>query len=182
MRRAHPLLLTSTALALGLALAGCPREKRQFYPSPVDARPQVRLVTLQPGTPLPTDKRGGPYDGNSYGTSQGERLFEQYNCVGCHAHGGGGMGPALMDEDWIYGGDSRNIHDTVVEGRPNGMPSYGGHIPDDQIWQITAYVRTLSGQEAKPARPTRNDELFPHPSEQAMPRQRPKTEKARQPG
>ena len=90
--------------------------------------------------------------------------------MGCHFHGGGGIGPPLMDAQWIYGGSGQNIHDTIVQGRPNGMPSYGGHIPDDQIWMITAYVRTLSGQVPKPERPTRSDELFQHPSEQAMPR------------
>ena len=183
MRRDR-LILVPCALALGLSLAGCPREERSFRSLPADnARPEpVRLVTLQPGAALPARQDNGPYDGNSYGISQGERLYEQYNCVGCHFHGGGGIGPPLMDEQWIYGGSARNIHDTIVQGRPNGMPSYGGHIPDDQIWQITAYVRTLSGQVPKPERPTRNDELFPHPSEQAMPRKQPQTEKASPPG
>jgi cytochrome c oxidase cbb3-type subunit III len=182
----HPktLVLVPCALALGLALAGCPREKRQLHPPPPPSgRPlPLRQVSLQPGSALPADQSAGPYEGNSYAINQGERLYEQYNCVGCHFHGGGGIGPALMDDLWIYGGSGRNIHDTIVEGRPNGMPSYGGHIPDDQIWQIAAYVRTLSGQVEKPARPTRSDELFPHPSEQAMPRRKAKPEKARQPG
>jgi cytochrome c oxidase cbb3-type subunit 3 len=136
------------------------------------------LVTLQPGESLPAAQESGPYEGNSYAISQGERLYQQYNCIGCHFHGGGGIGPPLMDEQWIYGGSGRNIHDSIVEGRPNGMPSYGGHIPDDQVWQITAYVRALSGQVGKPARPTRDDELFPRPSEQAMPGKRARPEKA----
>ena len=136
---------------------------------------------LQPGAPLPKQAASGPYEGNAWAISQGERLYEQYNCVGCHFHGGGGIGPPLMDELWIYGGSGQNIHDTIVQGRPNGMPSYGGHIPDDQVWMITAYVRTLSGQVPKTGAPTRNDELFPHPSEQAMPQKPPKPEKASPP-
>ena len=47
---------------------------------------------------------------------------------------------------------------------------------------ITAYVRTLSGQVPKASSPTRSDELFPHPSEQAMPKKQPKPEKASPPG
>jgi len=182
MRRGF--IVVPWALALGLALAGCPREKRDFRSLPADnARTQpVRLVTLQPGAALPAQKYSGPYDGNSYGINQGERLYVQYNCVGCHFHGGGGIGPPLMDELWVYGGSGQNIHDTIVQGRPNGMPSYGAHLPDDQIWMITAYVRSLSGQVEKAAAPTRSDELFPRPSEQARPRQQPKPEKARQPG
>jgi cytochrome c oxidase cbb3-type subunit 3 len=64
-----------------------------------------------------------------------------------------------MDSEWIYGSDPQNIHDTVVEGRPNGMPSYGGHIPDDQIWKIAAYVRSLSGLERPDTHAPRSDHL-----------------------
>jgi cytochrome c oxidase cbb3-type subunit 3 len=182
MRR--PLLSVPLLLVLGLAAAGCPREGRNFRSLPAaNARPlPARLVSLQPGAPLPKQAAGGPYEGNAWAISQGERLYEQYNCVGCHFHGGGGIGPPLMDELWVYGGSGQNIHDSIVQGRPNGMPSYGGHIPDDQVWMIAAYVRTLSGQVPKPERPTRNDELFPHPSEQAMPRQTPKPQAASHPG
>lgn len=184
MRSAHGFVAIPCALALGLALTACPREERSLRPIPAAvARPEpVRLVTLQPGPSLPGLKASGPYDGNSYGINEGEQLYEQFNCVGCHFHGGGGIGPPLMDEQWIYGGSAQNIHDTIVQGRPNGMPSYGGHIPDDQVWKITAYVRSLSGQVEKAAAPTRTDELFPHPSEQARGQQPAKPEKARQPG
>ena len=74
----------------------------------------------------------------------GKRLFGQYNCSGCHSNGGGGMGPSLMDDEWIYGGRLEQIHQTLVEGRPNGMPAWGGKIPDEQLWQIAAYVRSMS--------------------------------------
>ena len=42
---------------------------------------------------------------------------------------------------------SLKIFDTIVKGRPRGMPTWGGRIPENQIWQIVAYVRSLSGQE-----------------------------------
>ena len=32
------------------------------------------------------------------------------------------------------------------------MPSFRGKIPDDQIWQLVAYVRSLSGHAPKDAR------------------------------
>ncbi|HEY0513496.1 MAG TPA: c-type cytochrome [Thermoanaerobaculia bacterium] len=184
MRRARGFIIGCCALVLWISLAGCPREKRELREIPaMDARSEpVRLTTLQPGAALPARQGSGPYEGNAPAIAEGEQLYEQYNCVGCHFHGGGGIGPPLMDPQWIYGGSGRNIHDTIVQGRPNGMPSYGGHIPDDQIWKITAYVRTLSGQVPKPNSPTRSDELFPHPSEQAMPKQKPKTQEASHPG
>ena len=90
------------------------------------------------------DTRAAAYLENADAVITGKRLFSQYNCSGCHSNGGGGMGPSLMDDEWIYGGRLEQIHQTLVEGRPNGMPSWGGKVPDEQLWQIAAYVRSLS--------------------------------------
>jgi cytochrome c oxidase cbb3-type subunit 3 len=184
MRRGRGFVIGSLALALGLGALGCEREERWFRELPaLDNRPMpVRLTNLQPGQSLPARESSGPYDGNAYAVSEGKQLYEQFNCVGCHFHGGGGIGPPLMDEQWIYGASTQNIHDTVVQGRPNGMPSYGGHIADDQNWKIAAYVRSLSGQTAKPVSPTRSDDLMASPSEQAKSKQEPKPGEARHPG
>ncbi len=84
------------------------------------------------------------YYDNADAVNAGKRLFNQFNCSGCHSNGGGGMGPSLMDDEWIYGGRLEQIHQTIVDGRPNGMPAWGGKIPDPQIWQIAAYVRSMS--------------------------------------
>ncbi len=90
------------------------------------------------------DPRAAPYYGNAKAVNDGKRLFGQYNCSGCHSNGGGGMAPSLMDDEWIYGDRLEQIHQTLVEGRPNGMPSWGGKIPDDQLWELAAYVRSMS--------------------------------------
>src|SRR5205809_5945187 len=54
---------------------------------------------------------------NAYALGEGQRLYKQMNCVGCHFHGGGGIGPALMDDEWIYGSDPAQIFTTIVEGK-----------------------------------------------------------------
>ena len=90
------------------------------------------------------DPRAAAYYDNAEAVNTGKRLFSQYNCSGCHSNGGGGMGPDLMDDEWIYGGRLEQIHQTLVEGRPNGMPAWGGKVPDQQLWQIAAYVRSMS--------------------------------------
>jgi cytochrome c oxidase cbb3-type subunit 3 len=90
------------------------------------------------------DPRAAPYYDNAKAVVDGKRLFGQYNCSGCHSNGGGGMGPSLMDDEWIYGDRLEQIHQTLVEGRPNGMPSWGGKIPDEQLWELAAYVRSMS--------------------------------------
>jgi len=92
--------------------------------------------------------------------SQGKQLYEMYNCVGCHFHGGGGIGPPLLDAKWIYGSEPQNVYDTIVEGRPNGMPSFRGKIPESQIWEIVAYVRSMSGQLPKDVSPGREDHMY----------------------
>jgi mono/diheme cytochrome c family protein len=45
----------------------------------------------------------------------GQALFVgQLGCYGCHGReGGGGMGPSLADNTWIYGGDPASIHESV---------------------------------------------------------------------
>src|SRR5690349_646028 len=95
-------LMVFVALILFL---GCEREERRFreLPAATARRNTERLVTLVPG-PYTADVRvRNPYEGNAFGVSEGKRLFSWYNCQGCHANGGGGMGPPLMDDQWIYG-------------------------------------------------------------------------------
>lgn len=150
-----------------LTLFGCPREKRELQSSAAAAsRPvRVRISPLQPGQVLPEAVQETAYEVNAYQLNEGKRLFEGYNCAGCHSHGGGGMGPPLMDDEWIYGYEPQNIFDTIVSGRPNGMPSFGGHISDDQVWKLVAYVRSLGQLTAKSASPGRSDDLYPGESE-----------------
>src|SRR5437764_110808 len=138
--------LSVLALALGTTLNACDREQRRFRENPPSTTPSnVRVSALQPGTVQDTSHVKGPYDDNAYAVSEGQRLFGWYNCSGCHANGGGGMGPPLMDDEWIYGSAPENIYTTIVQGRPNGMPSFAGRIPTPQVWQLVTYVRSLSG-------------------------------------
>ena len=58
--------------------------------------------------------------------SEGRELFVRMNCSGCHGgRAGGGMGPSLRDEDWLYGNTDQQIFSTILEGRAHGMPSWG---------------------------------------------------------
>ena len=90
------------------------------------------------------DPRVLPYLNSKPVVMEGKTLYQAHNCNGCHSNGGGGMGPSLMDEEWIYGGRIEDIHATLIEGRPNGMPAWGGKIPDVDLWKIATYVRSMS--------------------------------------
>jgi cytochrome c oxidase cbb3-type subunit 3 len=112
--------------------------------SEIAATPVSGLIPGGGHLPTAPDPRAKPYLENAEAVYTGKRLYNQYNCVGCHFNGGGGIGPPLMDDQWIYGGRMEQIFATIFQGRPNGMPAWGGKIPEDQIWQIAAYVRSMS--------------------------------------
>jgi cytochrome c oxidase cbb3-type subunit 3 len=78
-----------------------------------------------------------------------------------------------MDANWIYGSQPQNIHDTIVEGRPNGMPSFRGRIADYQVWEIVAYVRSMSGLLPPTVAPARPDHMSVKKPEQVTPGQKP---------
>jgi len=180
MRIRGIVLLAAAAVA---ALTACEREERRFreMPSAAGRRNTERLVTLVPGPYTPDVRVKNPYERNAFAISEGKRLFTWYNCVGCHANGGGGMGPPLMDDRWRYGSDPENIFATIVEGRPNGMPSFRGKIPEYQVWQLVAFVQSLSGNVPKDAASGRSDDMQARKQEQAVPDIKPEREPAPQP-
>lgn len=82
------------------------------------------------------------------------------NCATCHGTGGeGGMGyPNLNDDDWIWGGQLHEIHDTLLHGirvqgdldtRISQMPAFGKDklLKREEVSAVTDYVLTLSGGE-----------------------------------
>ncbi len=172
------------AAALILSLLACEREARRFNPPPAATPGAARRVTeLQPGPPVrsvgvPSPSPGrGPYEENAYGVSQGKTLYNGFNCAGCHSQGGGGMGPPLMDDEWIYGSEPEQVFETIVQGRPNGMPAFGNKIVSDQVWQIVAYVRSMSGLLRKDVAPGRSDDMYVRSQEQATEKAQPTTDR-----
>ena len=139
----------SVLLLALLALAACDREERD---------PRGRPLPEGPAN-LAGDPRSKEYENNSFHLAQGSRLFVWMNCSGCHALGGGGMGPPLMDDEWRYGGRMEDIVTTIWNGRPNGMPAWKGKITEQQAWQLAAYDRSLSAQPRQDVLPARTDDI-----------------------
>jgi len=157
------------SLLMSCWLTGCKREERRFGDSPPSATAYdaVTMSSLQPGPSVVQTKVANPYEDNAYAVSEGKQLFDQMNCSGCHSHGGGGIGPPLTDDEWIYGSEPQNIFATIVEGRPNGMPAFRGKLANYQVWELAAYVRALGGLQGKAIRTTRDDHMMYKESEQA---------------
>jgi cytochrome c oxidase cbb3-type subunit 3 len=170
---------------LVLAVPGCNKEKRDYHhkgPLTTPSAEAVRIGELQPGAlePQPPSAKAKEFEGNAWHANNGQHLYKAFNCNGCHAAGGGGIGPALMDADWRYGGSMDQIHATISQGRPNRMPSFRGKIPDDQIWEIAAYVRTLSGNAPKYVAGGATEGMAATPPTARMKKQPPKTAESAQ--
>jgi cytochrome c oxidase cbb3-type subunit III len=164
------LRVSTTIFIAACLILGCEREERVF-------RVAVPTSDMAALTPMPTIYAGATsrpsavpneFENNAYAMTEGKRLYTSYNCVGCHAHGGGGMGPPLIDDLWIYGSEPQQVYSTIIEGRPNGMPSFAGKIPNHQAWQIAGYVRSMSGLTNPNAAPGREDHLKNTPPENTM--------------
>lgn len=155
----------------------CKREQRVFDPGSSGAQVAnvVAVNEIHAGGPISVPDHG-PYEESAYAVGEGKRLYSAFNCVGCHNHGGGGIGPALMDAKWIYGSHPEQIYSTIVQGRPNGMPSFAGKIPDYQVWELVAYVRSMSGQLPADVAPGRSDAIQVKKAEQAKKKEHPSDE------
>jgi cytochrome c oxidase cbb3-type subunit III len=160
----------AAAAAGVLLMVSCRRENRELRPHASDPTAQlpVAVSELSAGGVVNAPAPANPYEGNAWAIAEGQRLFGWFNCAGCHGNGGGGIGPALNDANWAYGGAPRQIFESIVQGRPNGMPTWRGKIPENQVWQLVTYVRSLSNQQPRAATPARSDHMEPNP---AQPRQ-----------
>ena len=75
--------------------------------------------------------------------SAGGQLFREKQCTYCHGLGGNGAiklaGRSDLEPAYIFG--------AIADGRVKGavrMPSWRDVLTDEQIWQATAYIMSLS--------------------------------------
>ena len=161
--RARAASATASALAVLLLLAGCQREERRFreVPPGATAAPAVVLNDeVQPGPTLVDPEVRNAYEENAWAVTEGEQLYNAFNCAGCHAPGGGGaMGPPFRDSVWIYGHEPENVFQSIVQGRPAGMPAFRGRIGNSEVWKLVAYVRSLASLTPKSTRTGRTEHI-----------------------
>jgi len=149
-------LVTTLWLALGACHRGPPdNERRSSAAGVTPSKPLAQTAGVVPGIApqFVLGNRRNPYAGDPTAAAAGRKLFVGFNCAGCHsAYAGGGMGPSLRDSLWIYGSSDAQIFSTIAEGRPYGMPAWGGRLPDDLIWRLVTYIHTL-GTKDEPEKP-----------------------------
>jgi cytochrome c oxidase cbb3-type subunit 3 len=117
----------------------------QFAAANADTMLKVPVSGLYPGGVSIGPDMPNPAANDPDAANRGMRDFTDLNCVGCHApNGGGGMGPSLSNRVFIYGSKPAQIYLSIVQGRPHGMPSWGGRLPDSVVWDLVAYVQQIS--------------------------------------
>ena len=155
-------------LAIALVLvAACEREERELRPpehvltAPAMVSTYAGEARPLPGIPL--DPAMPDYEETAYDVAEGKLLFRAFNCVGCHAAGGGAIGPALIDREWAYGSRPHDVATSIIAGRPRGMPSFRGKLTRQQLYQLVAFVRTLGGLVRGDASAGRDDHMHKVP-------------------
>ena len=162
---AWPLISEATAGTLGWTSRGqldqelaAEREKRA---------PIVRAIAATPVEQLPANPV------LMQAAVEGGKAAFRVNCVQCHGSGAAGSKgyPNLNDDDWLWGGDLATIHGTINDGirhpghdgtRLSMMPAFGkdGLLQPADVQAVTAYVRTISGQQKPDALAQQGAGLF----------------------
>jgi len=93
----------------------------------------------------------------------GERLFHDRGCSGCHAPGTTFHAPLLqglyrkpvpLADKTVVTADDQYLRDSILQpgkqisaGYDNIMPSFSGHLTEEEIMQLIAYLKTIGKQE-----------------------------------
>ena len=117
-------------IMLALCLCACSKEARNLGPS----LPQTAPASGD-------DPRIAAYQDNFYQVSAGGRYFAWYGCARCHVESGAAA-LNLADDRWTHGAGFAQVFRSIAGG--HGRLDYAAHIPAEQLWQLTAYVRDLS--------------------------------------
>ncbi|WP_018388276.1 cytochrome-c oxidase, cbb3-type subunit III [Ancylobacter sp. FA202] len=110
----------------------------------------------------PLDEVERQPDLRRFAIAGGRAAFNE-NCAPCHGVGAGGQigqFPALVDDDWLWGGSLAAIQQTVrfgirsghEETRDSMMPAFGEMLSAGEIDSIADYVLTLSDPSAAASR------------------------------
>lgn len=147
-RRKAPAAVAAAAVAAVLADPGWGQDRDAGAESRLLQEP---LTTLVPGPKMLDPEIENPVAGDPGAAERGMKHFQNFNCAGCHAaNGGGGMGPALSNSKFIYGSKPADIYLTIYQGRPMGMPAWGGVLPDKVIWELVTYIQSISKEPKAP--------------------------------
>jgi mono/diheme cytochrome c family protein len=107
-----------------------------------------------------------PYQDFKKVAEEGHQKFMSAGCNGCHGGtGGGGMGPPLTNQIWVYGSDDDTLFRLIAVGTDQlqkqgysrkGSENVVGPMPPmgtvlkapDNIWKVIAWIRSVNPSSA----------------------------------
>jgi len=98
----------------------------------------------------------------AYAISVAKVLFAD-NCAACHQPGGAGLltkYPSLVDDDWIWGSEYKNIETSIRAGRVGSMPAFAKTLNEQQIDNVAYYVLSLSSEQDDEMRIKQGKKIF----------------------
>jgi cytochrome c oxidase cbb3-type subunit III len=111
-----------------------------------DAEVAMANKELEPLYAQFTARKPEDLAGDANAMAVGERLFMN-NCAQCHgsdARGSKGF-PSLADADWLHGGSTDKIKETITKGRTGMMPPMGAAVGGaEDVRNVAHYVLSLS--------------------------------------
>jgi putative heme-binding domain-containing protein len=117
----------------------------------------------RPAAQAKTDRETNPLAGNALAVKQGQNIFRG-RCAVCHGIDAKGYrGSDLTTGDWVHGGSDRQIFRTITTGVPGTEMPGSGNLSEDEVWQLIAYLRTLSapgGPAVERGDAQRGEQLF----------------------
>ena len=144
---------------------------RQGAPASPQAPPAAPAADGGRGQAAPAS----PAQGRGRGRGNPTATLYTETCAGCHGvDRTGGRAPSLFDDEWIHGSDDDTIVKNIENGIPNTeMVAFKGALTEPQIWQLVAYVRSMSGLLRKDVASGRNDDMQVRSQEQAADKAKP---------
>jgi mono/diheme cytochrome c family protein len=96
------------------------------------------------------DDETNPYAGDPAAAREGQALFAHSGCVPCHGpNAEGGIGPNLVDDEWIFRFSPGMVYRTIRNGR-RGTPmvAFKDRLTPEQTWKIVEFL-LAKGREVK---------------------------------
>lgn len=108
------------------------------------------------------DEPGAQYMRSDAAIAQGKTLFLSV-CSGCHGpNGEGGRGPSLIEGGNIRRASNTDLFGWIQKGIP-GTDMPPASLPDESIWQLSAFVRNLNApayEQPLPGNPEAGNEVY----------------------
>lgn len=121
------------AMMSALAATGCSKKEAPQAPAPSAGAPAAMPEGMN----------------DQQQTAMGRAIFNK-RCASCHGTDGNGMGtssgPALDQAQFKYGKTPEAVKESILKGRPNGMPAFGSALQEIEIDTLVGFVLSLHKQ------------------------------------